>query len=448
MRCRVLLNLVAALAATLGVAPAVAQSKPNVVLITADTLRADHLHSYGYFRRTSPAIDRLAGESLLFEIATTPIATTLPSHTSLMTSTYPARHGVVWNRPFRKARNGAPQLRMLAELLADAGYSTAAFTSASPVSAGTGIEAGFQTFDGVDGVDRPAAGKRTERRAEETAAAALAWLDGARSPFFLWIHFFDPHEPYEPPPPFDRAFVDEPELFRFLDERQFPRRSYADAAAMANRYDGEILYMDGQIARLLDRLARLGLYDEALIVFTADHGQGLLQHGFEGHGIVWNEQLRVPLLIKPPRSSAIQPGRHADLASLIDVVPTMVRAAGLPIPVDQFDGVDLRAARRRSMLSQQQHGRGAGWRKLLFTLTTERWKYFYYQDGSEPDRLYDLAADPHETRDVMRENTGVAGQMRDEIVELLRNVEKKRGFVDAPMSEGLRERLRQLGYGE
>jgi arylsulfatase A-like enzyme len=429
----------ALLAASIALQAAGAAEKANVVLITADTLRADHLHCYGYFRSTSPTIDALAAESLLFERVVVPIATTLPSHVSLLTSTMPLRHGVLWNRPFKSPGSPA-SLRLAAELFAEAGYTTAAFTSAAPTSAATGIDAGFQTFDGI----APSQG-RSERRAEETVGRALEWLDGVQTPFFVWIHLFDPHHPYEPPPPFDRAFVDEPALFHFLDERAFPRRRYKRAASSANGYDGEILYMDGEIRRFLDRLRDRGLYDDSLVVFAADHGEGLLQHDFEGHGIVWNEQLRVPLLIKPPKRAEVRPGRNAALASLVDVLPTMVDVASLPIDERSFEGVNLVDGSRSSALSQQQWTPDTTWNQRLFTLTTERWKYFHYADGSKPDRLYDLVADPHETRDVVSEHGDAAAGFRRQIAGMLEGDEKA-AFVAGELPDAVREQLRQLGY--
>jgi arylsulfatase A-like enzyme len=211
---------------------------------------------------------------------------------------------------------------------------------------------------------------------------------------------------------------------------------------------GEILYMDGQVRRLLGQLKHRRLYDEALIVFVGDHGEGLMQHGFAGHGIAWNEQLLVPLLIKPPKKSAIRPGRSPALASLVDVLPTMVDIASLPIATDQFDGVSLLETPRRSVLSQQWWSPKSKWNQRLFTLTTERWKYFHYADGSRGDRLYDLAADPYETHDVIDEHADEAAALRLEITRLLKPNDKEPGFVHGTMSDAVREQLRQLGYVE
>jgi len=437
-------GLIRGLAAWLLASTTAIAATPNVILITADTLRADHLGCYGYFRGTSPAIDQLARDGLLFERALAPMATTLPSHTSIMTSTYPVRHGVLSNlRFFHRPVPTAGDLQTAAQMFKDAGYATAAFTSSSPLSAASGIDAGFDVFVAPPPYDR----RRTDFSAEETTRSALAWLSGAPTPFFLWVHLFDPHAPYNAPAPFNRAYVDEPLLFRFLDRLQFPPSTYSRAAKLANLYDDEILYMDGQIARLMWSLKQRSLYDDAVIVFSGDHGEGLLQHNVPGHGIVWNEQLRVPLIFKFPRNDGVHRGRRQDLASLIDILPTITEEAALPLPTDQFDGIDLLKQTRSSVLSQREVRLTTGWRRPLYTLTTARWKYFHYDQGDHPDRLYDLGADPYETDDVIAQHADIASAMRAEIVQLLGKGESSSHLrTDKPVPDGVREQMRQLGY--
>ena len=420
-----------------------AADKPNVVLITADTLRADHLGCYGYFRRTSPAIDRLSRESVVYENAYCPLSMTLPSHLSIMTAAYPARHGILSNlASFRRGFVAGRGIETAAEIFRRAGYATAAFTSSSPLSAETGIDAGFASFHGLP--SNAAGEQRVDARAEETVGRAIAWLGTTSQPFFLWVHLFDPHDPYEAPPPFDKAYVDEPEMFRFFDARAFRRAVYPRAASVANGYDGEILYMDGQIDRLFAALAARGLYDDALIVFTADHGEGLLQHDERGHGLVWNEQNHVPLIVKLPGGRRTE--RTRALASSVDVLPTIAAAAGVTLAA-RNDGIDLLGQKRESVLLQRLAK--AGRKDRQYALLTLEWKYVHASEGDAPDVLYDLADDPYETRNVIERFPDRAAQMKQEMLALVDAASAAAPSGEPePVSPALRERLRQLGYDE
>jgi arylsulfatase A-like enzyme len=419
-----------------------AAAAPDVILITADTLRADHLGAYGYFRATSPAIDRLSRESVQFDNAYAPMAMTLPSHLSLMTAANPVRHGILSNLvTFRRGFVAERGIETAAAIFRRAGYATAAFTSASPLSTETGIDAGFEVFEGpaADTKGRPL----VDLRAEDTVARALAWLARASRPFFLWVHLFDPHHPYAAPPPFDRAFVDRGETFAFLAERGFARAAYERAAALANGYDGEILYMDGRIERLLAALAARGLYDGALILFAGDHGEGLLQRGRRGHGLVWNEEVRVPLLLRLPRARRVE--RRAGLASLVDVLPTIAAAVGIALPV-RLDGIDLLDEERASVLLQRTAGSGR--RDKQYALLTREWKYVESIAAQEPDALYHIGRDPHETRNVIERFADRAARMQEELLAAVAAAGAGAENGVEPVSPAQRERLRQLGYEE
>jgi arylsulfatase A-like enzyme len=274
----------------------------------------------------------------------------------------------------------------------------------------------------------------------------VEWIETAPSPFFLWVHLFDPHEPYRAPPPYDLAYAREPELFGFLRRLAFPPTSHGQAADIANAYDGEILYMDAQLARILRRLGQRGLYDEALIVFAADHGEGLLQHGYLRHGITWNEQLHVPLIIKFPKSHNGRRGRSGALVSLIDILPTVVAEARMPLPTDQFDGVDVLRQTRDAALSQREVRKEGAWSKRLYTLTTLDWKYFHAEEG---DQLFHLAADPHETRNVIEAHADVAQRMKSEILRLVaHNQDRSPLRLKQDLPDSVREQMRQLGYSD
>lgn len=420
-------------------------ARPNVVLITADTLRADHLRSYGYFRTTSPAVDGLAADGWLIERAIAPMATTLPSHTSLMTSTYPLRHGIWSNlRFFHQPVSTGDSFQTAAQMFQKLGYATAAFTSATPLSAASGIAAGFDRFEGPPAYD--AAQKEVEVPAHRTAQRVLAWLEEAKTPFFLWVHFFDPHDPYDPPARLRKRFSTIPALVEYLEGLGVPRDLRIQAARSTNLYDAEIFHMDRQIGRILGRLKQRGLYDDSAIVFVGDHGEGLLQHSYLRHGIVWNEQLHVPLVFKFPAGAGAPTGRSSELASLIDVLPTLAAGARLALPGEQFDGIDLISADRDTALSQREY-RDPIWKEPVYALTGARWKYHRY--GHSPDRLYDLEADPHELVDVIDAHPEVAKRMKAQVDELLR-AQAGRSPLRAKekLPEGVREQLKALGYVE
>jgi arylsulfatase A-like enzyme len=419
-------------------------ARPNIVLITADTLRADHLGSYGYIRPTSPAIDALAEDGLLFENVHVTMSTTLPSHVSLMTSSYPARHGVLSNLGFfHQPLETSDSLRTAAQLLEAAGYRTAGFTSSSPLCAESGISAGFGTF-----VAPPSAVKTRERidvPAGKTTDRVLEWLAVAESPFFLWVRYFDPHDPYEPPPEFNRFMTAEPALLKFLRERGFPEAAYPWAAVYGNLYDGEIHYMDSQIGRLLDRLKQMGLYDDALVVFTADHGEGLGQHAYPGHGQLWNEQVRAPLIVKFPKGERARTGRHPGLVSLIDLFPTLVAELELPIQTDEFDGIDVLRAQREFVLVQRD-GREGVWPGDAYSLGSLEWKYLYATEA--PDFLFHVATDPHETRNAIARYPGVRKRMKAQLLRMVEENRARSGLRRKDVPDEIREQLRKLGYAD
>ena len=263
----------------------------NIIVITIDTLRADHLGCYGYFRDTSPNIDQFAQDAVLFENAFTTMSTTLPAHLSLMTSTYPPAHGVkgnmdIWKRPFA----GSDGITTLAQAMQLLGHETAAFVSATPLKPHSGIQVGFDTYDVPN---------RTERRAAATNRQVFDWLDQTREkPFFLWIHYFDPHAPYRPPSPYKASFATDPRQQEYLSSIDVSLAKFPRLHATHNAYDGEIRYTDQHIRNLVDRVREQGLWENSTIVLTADHGEALGQHAWLDHGRIYNEQLHIPLLIK------------------------------------------------------------------------------------------------------------------------------------------------------
>lgn len=370
--------------------------RPNVLLITLDTTRADHLSSYGYFRSTTPRLDGLARRSIVFEDAWAPMATTLPSHLSMMTARWPLEHGVLAN-----VEQGGQRLRPTsalvpaAELFTRAGWNTAAFVSATPVKQGSGIERGFAVFD---------EDHRAVRHARQTTDAALEWLrHNGSAPFFAWVHYYDPHGPFDPPPKYRSLFSpDEPALGRWLTDRAIGDRAFRPGGAeLAPReahdgYDGELRYVDDQVARLTDLLVRRGWADRTVIAVVGDHGEGLGQHGVAGHGHVWSEQLRVPMIVHVPW---LAEQRIADPVSVVDLFPTLlgqIEVPGADAWLGAVSGRDALAHRSGPSVGLSSLRQDALTGARQRSLTAGAWRYVGV-DG-EPGQVFELRSDPHELR--------------------------------------------------
>ncbi len=426
------------------------EPKVSILLITIDTLRADHVGCYGYFRDTTPRIDALAAQGVLFEHAIAPMATTLPSHTSLLTSSYPARHGVRAN--FQGYQQPVPidgaGFQTFAQLLRSAGYETAAFVSVYHLRPETGIAAGFDTFDTVPGDRGGQPIDRITRTADRTTARVVEWLERRRrGPFFLWVHYFDPHAPYTPPPQYRQPRGDGAALNAFLRRKRIPEESLRRSHVLHDRYDGEIRFTDDQIGMLFDALRRLGLYDDLAIVLTADHGEGLGQHGVPEHGVIFNEQIEVPLILRLP-AGARAGERVSGVVSLIDVLPTLAASLDLGIPTAQFDGIDALSAERRYALAEREVSSRRFGSDVNLNLSSRRWKYDYHTE--QPDALYDLLVDPVETNDVLALHPEVGAGMKREILRLVK-LHSDAGAaleIERSVSPELQRALEALGYVE
>jgi len=336
-------------------------TRPNLLLITLDTTRADHLGAYGDRRARTPNIDRLAASGVLFERAITAAPLTLPAHVSLLTGRYPFDHGVRNNGNFALG----DRVPTIAGALHAAGYRTAAFVSAFVLDRRYGLARGFDRYD-----DR----FELERRGADTTAAASAWLGetaGDSRPFFVWLHLYDPHDPYDPPAPYRTAFAD-------------------------RLYDGEIAYDDDVIGTVLERLRGLGVDRTTIVAVAGDHGESLGEHGEATHGLfVYESAIRIPMIIS---GAEVPNGRRISaLVRGIDLAPTLLDLLRVP-PLDGAQG--------RSLMSAVA-GRGAGpgeaysetyfpqlymnWAPLR-SIQDERWKFI---DAPAPE-LYDLANDARE----------------------------------------------------
>lgn len=436
----------------------------NVVLITLDTLRADRLGCHGAVRGATPNLDRLAAAGVRFTLATTVSNNTLPSHAAMLTGRYPHDIGV--------PRNGYPLPRRhptLATRLAAAGYDTAAFVSASALAAGLGLDRGFGLYDDSFDVSEL---DQDQRRAETTTDRVLEWLETrGPEPFFLWVHYFDPHYPYSPPPPYDTMFVgDSPSdadgsieyLSGIGGVRGFPKRptTAADLDKVTALYEGEIAYLDVHLGRVLEALGASGLGDRTGVVVVADHGESLTEHDyFFDHGLlVYQPSMHVPLIVRPPgRAGPPQRQVVTTPVQTLDVHATVLGLAGEPV-TEAGPGRDLATLWSGSATWAPRLSFGEGCRpwavearypglwpnagKWQFVLDFP-WKLViapYLERGG----LYHLGDDPEEVDDLSREHPEVTQRLWD---ELRRWRESASGSVST-LDEENAERLRALGYVE
>jgi arylsulfatase A-like enzyme/Flp pilus assembly protein TadD len=393
----------------------------NVLLITVDTTRADHLSCYGGKSVQTPSMDRLAREGALLRNCATSAVLTLPSHCSIMTGLYPFVHGV--------RRNGVdhlpPAANTLAEAFHAAGAATAAATAAYVLEERSGIGQGFDEYHGVQRPRDQAGEAESERKGDKVCDDALALLRArAREKFFVWVHFYDAHYPYE--------------------SATHPDRISPEA------YSDEIAFMDGQIGRLLDGLRDLGLEKDTLVVLVADHGEGLGDHQEVQHGyFLYSTCAHVPLLVRCP--GLIAPGKEIDaLVRTVDVAPTILEIAGLPplgkevsgqslVPLLTGAATDLHLAAYTETAEPYTRLRLSAIRALW----SGNWKYMW---STEP-QLFDLASDPAEAQNVIAANADRASAMQQDLRRLLEQAplplraEKSGGLTSAELSK-----LASLGY--
>ena len=308
--------------------------RPNLVLIVMDTVRADHLGCYGYSRDTSPVLDSLAEEGTVWRDFDAQSSWTLPATASIFSGLTPREHGARLNVVTGQSYGMDPAMPTLTMLLKSRGYSTAAFMNVFLLSELYEFHRGFDTFDCHD---------HGHGRAEETVDMAIDWLEGEESdsPFFLVVHFFDVHDPYDPPAPDDTLFgageADCGSYWSFTPGGAVANAGDVDACMAL--YDGEIAWTDSQIGRLLACLRDRGVAGETMVVVTADHGEEFLEHGYVGHGRTFYEEIvNVPLIISGP---GVERGlRDSSQVCQIDLLPTALSGLGLEVPGD-LEGLDL-----------------------------------------------------------------------------------------------------------
>ena len=389
--------------------------RPNVLLVSIDSLRADHLGSYGYARDTSPAIDALAREGVLFENAISSAPWTVPAHMTLLTALPPEVHDVVTIR-----QQLSPDAVTLAEVLQAAGWETAAFVSGPTVMAHFGFDQGFALYDEstVEVSPKKIGDVVTSPGLVDLVNGWLArWSDaGRRAPFFVFLHMWDVHYDYVPPPEYVRRF--DPDYTGDVDTRHFetnPRlhrdMDPRDLAHVIALYDGEIRFTDDHLARIFAELRVLGALDDTIVVVTSDHGEEFFEHGQKGHAkTLYEEVLRVPLVVRYPRRIAA--GRRvAEPVRLMDVAPTILGLAGVA-PPDGFGTHALDAAHRAADLTPYVAGRSPAPMPALAAFSANRWlggrqsavrtadAKLVRHDKPLPNRppveVFDLARDPGE----------------------------------------------------
>jgi arylsulfatase A-like enzyme/Flp pilus assembly protein TadD len=403
---------------------------PNIVLITLDTTRADRMGFLGSRRGLTPNLDTLAAQSVVFSRAYAQVPLTTPSHAALLTGTYPQYNGV--------EDLGAPlpkDVPYLPDLLHKHGYQTAAFMGAyilDPWShTAPGFARGFDFYD-TDFHQRKAGEDRyhsVERRAEDVANRALKWLSGHRQkPFFVWLHFYDAHDPYDPPPPFKERYADAP-------------------------YDGEIAYTDSVVGSFIAVLRRHGLYQNTVIAIAADHGEAFGEHGEERHGMfLYDETVHVPLLLKLVASKSA--GKRVETrVALADVAPTLLRAAGVAAPPSMqaqslfplIDGGSTPAQKGktpdRPIYAETNYPhRAFGWADLRSWRTG---KYLYVQAPKK--ELYDQLSDPDAHQNLAPGSAAVADTLDGQVSDF--HQKTSRAQAERPKLDPTQvENLRALGY--
>ena len=396
---------------------------PNVVIVTFDTARYDRFGFAGDASALTPHVDALAARGVSFDRAYSSVPLTLPAHTTMLTGLEPFEHGVHNNGHFQVPDS----IPTLAELLRTAGFDTAAFVSAAVLEAQHKLARGFDVYDDETNKRRGTLDTSVpKRRGDETTGAAIRWLDGrsgSSRPFFLWIHYFDPHRPYQLPPEYE---------------------------ARSDRYAASISFADAELGRLLERVAAVEGERGTLVLFTSDHGESLGEHGESTHGLVaYDSTLRVPLIVSGP--GAPRGVRSAALTGHADMMPTILAAAGVRAPKplsgrSLFDAAREDASAADSLVRYFECEAAHfefGWAPLA-GVRTARWKY---TATPEPPELYDVLADPHELHDVVDQEPEVRARMEEQWAEI--RARREAETPDARLlgvSLETMERLAALGY--
>src|SRR5229473_5917698 len=422
----ILFPLMTGILASASAAAASPNAAPNVVVITIDTLRPDHLGCYGYKQIRTPNIDALATDGIRFERAYTSVPVTLPSHTAIFTGTYPIYSGM---HDFA-ANKLNPTQPTLASVLKEHGYVTGAVIASAVLDSRFGLNRGFDFYydhfdfsrldeKNIDAMMRPGG---------EVVDRALGWLNGERQkPFLLWVHLYDAHHPYNPPPPYLQKYRSHP-------------------------YDGGIAFVDAQVGRVVAYLKAKGIYNRTLIVVAGDHGEGLGEHGEKTHGFfIYESTLHVPLIFKLPAGVGQQKSVVNDSANLADLLPTVLELVGARRP-NEVQGRSLVP----SMAGKPEGIQAENYAETYLPrihfnwseLRSIRYRQYHFIDAPRPE-LYDLSSDPRELKNLYTTQRAVANELRKRLGQLITRFTPASGEKTAEttgLDPALMERLKSLGY--
>jgi len=412
-------------------APSGSTQPPNVILITLDTTRADRMGFLGSKRGLTPNLDALAKQSVVFTRAYAQVPLTTPSHASLLTGTYPQ-----FNHVDDLAQPLRPELPYLPDLLNQHGYHTAAFVGSivldPKTQAAPGFDRGFEFYDANFHNSKPGEDRyqSLERRAEDVANRAMGWLrHHQQTPFFIWLHFYDAHEPYDPPEPFKAHYASEP-------------------------YDGEIAYTDSVVGSVLEVLQRHGLFRNTVIAVAADHGEAFGEHGEKWHGMfLYDETIHVPLLLKLPGEKFAGKRVEARVA-LADIAPSLLQAAMVPVPAamqgqslfplmetPKSDGSEEGKSPDRAIYSETDYAhRAFGWSEL------RSWRVQKYLYVQAPKReLYDQFADPDDLKNLATSAKAIADTLDGQLSDFRKRTSGA-AIAQAELDPTQEANLRALGY--
>ncbi len=399
--------------------PITRDGRLNVLLITLDTTRADRLGAYGYAKARTPNLDAIARNGILFSNAYCQVPLTLPSHCSIMTGTTPLVHGVHNNGTYTLASDQIT----LAKILKARGFKTAAFVSSFSVDSRFGLDQGFDIYDDSFQQGSPFKALNSERKAEEVYAVFSSWLDKLReAPFLCWVHFFDPHLPYNPPSPYREDFKD-------------------------RLYDGEVAYMDYIIGELMRKIQEKNLLGRTLIIVAGDHGEAFGEKGESGHGMfLYDMAIKVPLLFYAENylpSNGVVPAR----VRLIDILPTVLDLLNIPKP-EPVQGTSLipyiqkkKKSDLDSYIETSYPKENYGWSPLVGLIAGD-WKYI----RAPKEELYDLKADPNEAKNLFASDKKTAAKLKGSLDALIKESVVPGASAKRTLTAEDQARLRSLGY--
>jgi arylsulfatase A-like enzyme len=472
---------------TLGAAPLkpAADKLPNIVLITMDTVRPDHLSAYGYERDTTPNLSAFARGATLYRHAVAASNMTLATHASMFTGLYASAHGAHSEQRFPAGRPLSSGIPTLPALLAARGYTTlAVVANHAYLNPFYGLDRGFQVYDAREPVAainsevssdlrlflrngvRKLIGvlsstsefDRVSRRAEEVDAAAFTLIGEARqrhAPFFLFLNYMDAHGPYVPPAPFDAKYPGrlngfDDEAYRRLELKMLHTHQALPEATrqhLVSEYDGAIAYLDSQLGRLLNGLKEQGIYDDSMIIVTSDHGENLGERNILGHWVsLYQDEVSIPLIVKYPRQKEAR--TVEGLVSQIDFAPTILETAGIRVP-PAFQGRSLeqpvdeeRFVYSEAFWPRSPYRSDRRFRRSQRAIFQGSNKYIESSPGGR--EMYNLAADPGEARDVLTENVQLASVLQGALAEWAAHQPRFAGGAATP--EQVLKQLKSLGY--